>query len=362
MSETDIEIPDIDAPYSPRATRDVIGQERAINSFLRACETDRLAHAWLFSGPKGSGKMSLALNIARCFLETGVPQSREQIFAAFDLPQGHLITRGVHPDIRIMQRKYDAEKSKFKQSIEIHDVRDLTRFFSHSSGRGGWRIAIVDCLDDMTLNAANALLKLVEEPPSKCLLILINHNSGRLLDTLRSRTRRLSFSGLSLPNLMQILTAYLPDEPEQKLQAASFLASGSAHKALRLATGDGLEQFQRLIDSLLSARDGDLKTVHEFSDFIVARDQPDRFALFFELLSDWIMRVTRAKTGVEAYQPLYQSEPGLVEAIAAGSSYEQLIGLWEKINENGRSAMALNLDRKQTVMMSLLLVSKASVA
>lgn len=362
MSETEIEIPDIDAPYSPKATREVIGQDRAINSFLRACETERLAHAWLFSGPKGSGKMSLALNIARCFLETGVPRSRAQIFDAYDAPQGHLITRGVHPDIRIMQRRYDLVKSKFRQSIEIDDVREVTRFFSHSSGRGGWRVAIVDSLDVMSIKAANAILKLVEEPPSKSLIILINHNSERLLDTLRSRTRRLSFSGLSTPYLMQILAHHLPNEPAQKLEAASFLSSGSAHKAMRLASGDGLEQFQRLIDSMISARDGDLKTVHEFSDFITARDQPDRFELFFELLSDWVMRVTRAKTGVEVYQPLYQSEQGLVEALTRSSSFDQLISLWEKINENGRSALALNLDRKQTVMMSLLLVSKASVA
>ncbi|MEC8533982.1 MAG: DNA polymerase III subunit delta', partial [Pseudomonadota bacterium] len=225
----------------PRDRFDLVPDAAAEAAFLDAWERGRLHHAWLLCGVEGTGKATFAYRAARRLLGAAADPGRGPLGARRDDPVSRLISAQSHPDLLVLERM--VEGGKTKKSISVDQSRDLPEFFSKSPSQAQHRVAIIDAADDLNLNAANALLKVLEEPPERGVLFLVTHAPGRLLATIRSRCRRLSFPIWSQERLETLVRNRTGAEPEEAEHAAA-MAGGSPGAALALASGATFEMDQ----------------------------------------------------------------------------------------------------------------------
>lgn len=222
----------------PRDRYDLVSDASAEEAFLDALDRGRLHHAWLLAGPEGRGKASFAYRAARRLLGAQDDPARGPLGSdPFD-PVNRLIAAQSHPDLLVLERL--VESGKQKKSISVDQARDLPEFFSKSPSQARRRVAIVDSADDLNVNAANALLKILEEPPADGVLFLISHSPGRLLPTIRSRCRRLSFAPWPDAELEALVRRRTGEEGDVA-RAAAAMAGGSPGQALNLASAQSLE-------------------------------------------------------------------------------------------------------------------------
>ena len=227
------------APH-PRDTGHLIGQGAAEAAFLTAFNSGRLHHGWLITGPRGVGKATLAWRIARFLLAT--PDNDGGMFAppppqTLDIPDTHPVARRMaalsEPRLTLLRRPYDDKAARLKADITVDEVRKMKSYFTLSAADGGQRVAIIDAVDDMNTSAANALLKLLEEPPARVTLLLIAHQPARLLPTIRSRCRELRLLPLSPDDLSDALTQAGGDVAPEDRAALAELAGGSVGRGVR---------------------------------------------------------------------------------------------------------------------------------
>ena len=279
----------------PCETEYLFGHDAACAQVLEAFNGDRMHHAWMLTGPKGIGKASLAYHIARFLLATepprdslfGTPPLTTSLFVPADHPVASRIRAGSEPGLCILRRPLDDKTSKLKTVIPVDTVRELRRFFSLSAGGNGRRVVIVDCTDEMNANAANALLKVLEEPPQDAVLLLVTHQPSRILPTIRSRCRTLACTPLSPEDLQHAFAQALPEQTFDPGLTA--LVAGSVGQAAKLSiTGGadtygaivslchGLPQLDRsallkLANSTGRASDGKLEQLLDLLDLFLAR-------------------------------------------------------------------------------------------
>ena len=187
----------------PRETRDLFGQDAAERILLDAYRSGRMPHAWLIGGPEGVGKATLAYRAAKFILSnpdplSGAVQGAKSLAINPNTPVVHRILAQAHPDLMVVRREIDPKKKTIPTLIAVDLVREALRFFGSTSGEGGWRIAIVDVADDLNRNGANALLKMIEEPPERSIIFLLANHPARQLPTLRSRCRKLMLNPLAV--------------------------------------------------------------------------------------------------------------------------------------------------------------------
>jgi len=342
------ELPDIDGDHPPRLTRALVGHDGPQHIFLDAKNGTRMPHAWLLCGPKGVGKASFAYLAARAVLSPG---SAAALSPAIENDESHLIEEGAHPDLFVLQRRYNEKTGKFRGDIPVDDARALKQSFGLSAGRGGWRVAIIDSIDDMNKNGVNALLKLIEEPPEKCLFLIVCHRPGRVLDTIRSRCRTLSFNALSEAELQQIVHSRLEGVDPTEAAAASFLADGSAGYALSLAALGGFELYREMVGVLETVPQLNIEKLHDLASRFGARAEPAQFDLFCYVFGGWLHRLARSAATGEAFQPVFDGEAELVNRLIAGQlDLAGLGALWEKVGHETHLVQSLNLDKKQAII------------
>lgn len=192
-----------------------------------------LPHAWLFEGPKGVGKGSLARMLAGVMLGDQF-DANDNGFGLTSHIAHERILEANHVDVRIVQTP-DSEETKSKQQISVGDIRSLTSFFELQASQGGYRIGIVDAMDELNKNGANALLKTLEEPPKDSVLFLIYHGSTPLLPTIRSRCVSLKFNRLNDDDLKEVLTRQSSDLPDDMVLD---LCEGSPGQLLSYLSSD----------------------------------------------------------------------------------------------------------------------------
>jgi DNA polymerase III subunit delta' len=309
--------------WHPRFAPQIIGHEAAQAHFSQSLAAEKLHHAWLMTGPKGIGKASLAYQFAGQVLGQKNRAQSERWIAA-----------RAHPDLFVLERQLnDSKPRKLKAEISVENARGLSEFFSHTSS-GSWRVGIVDAADDLSSESANALLKLVEEPPANCLLLLVCHNPGRLLRTMKSRCTRLALKGISQAQVRDVVTALPLEKPaeEAALDMAARLSAGSPGRALQLLSSDGARAF----DAYLKTNKWNSGTIAGLAAKFGARAATiDDFNLFADLLLNWVAEQAAAK------------------------AHAKLAVAHAKIAENIRLTNAFNLDRRQAVIAAISLVNDA---
>lgn len=278
----------------PRETTRLVGQDEALARVSRAIRSGRPPQAWLICGPPGIGKATLAYRMARYVLAYGATDEGPEDLAVPDkYPAAKQVAAASHPGLLILKRGLNPETGRLMNVLSVDVVRRLAGFFGMTSGAGGWRVAIIDTADDMNDNAANALLKMLEEPPSRAMLIVLSNVPGRLLPTIRSRCQKVVLRPLETPVLETELAQLLPDTNGEDRAALAKLSGGSLGLALQLADGDGV-LLAREADKLLgNASLPDVAALLALGDKVARMtDGLDSFGTF--LLQSLIERI-RAK-------------------------------------------------------------------
>ena len=273
----------------------IVGQDRAVEQFAAAWATRKLHHAWLLAGPKGVGKASFAHAAARRVLAdaAGAPLDLPGIESDDDHPIVKFVEAGSHPDMRRLERLVNEKTGNLNRSIKVEQVRELAEFLSLSAALSAWRVVIIDSVDDLEPSGANALLKMLEEPPPNTIFFLVSHAAGRLLPTIRSRCRRLHFQALEDEAMTSILEAQGPalSAAERKqVVAASF---GSAARALAFAEL-GLAKLEGAATAIL--RQGDPTNVRrsELAAELGKKTAADCYTAFLDLAPSLIAREARS--------------------------------------------------------------------
>lgn len=334
------------APH-PRMAPRVIGQAPAVADFVSAARSHRLHHGWLITGPRGVGKATLAWSIARWLL-TGA--ASDDLTVPADAPAARRIAALSDPNVMLIRRPWDEKTKRLRAEITVDEIRKLLGFFHMSATEGGRRIAIIDAADEMNTAAANALLKVLEEPPKQALILLIAHQPARLLPTIRSRCRELRLMPLAPGDMAEVLADLGTDADAEKLAA---LAGGSVGEALRLSGQDGLARYQDLIDLMATLPAMDRPKALKLADQAGKRADADGdpFDLMVTLMDRLLTRLARA--GLMG-APLPQAAEGEGRVMARLSPDDHAARDWAgaqaQLTARARMGRAVNLDPAALVM------------
>ncbi len=337
----------------PRETKALFGHGDAERMLAQALQSRRMHHAWLLAGPQGIGKATLAYRFARAAL--AAPEERagggESLAVAENASASRQVRALSHPGLLLIRRPYDEKGKRFTASIPIDEVRRLRSFLAHSATENAWRVVIVDEANELNVNAANALLKSLEEPPQRTVFLLIASAPGRLLPTIRSRCRMLSLQPLDGEALRAAAGQALEAAGEAVPSAADWptlerLAEGSVGRVLGLWRAGGLELNQRITQLASSLPRVDWRSVHALSDELQPVAAQARFELFYELLLSLLGRLIRAQaTGEGAPE-----ERDLAARLIGEGRLASFAALWERIGRDKIETLGLNLDRKSLIL------------
>ena len=327
---------------SPREVDRLFGHEAAVAEFEDARGSGRLHHAWLLVGPEGVDKATLAYHFARSLLANGDKGAANDP----SRPLFRKVASLAHPNLLLLRRSLNEKTKRYGQWIGVDEVRRLRSFLGHSAGEGGWRVVVVDRADEMNQNAANALLKALEEPPPRTLFLLVASAEGRLPVTIRSRTRTLRVTALNEEELAGAVRAALDRDDHEVddavLATALALSDGSVRRALELATGEGIALYRDILATLGALPELDAPRLHALADRLAGSSQTEQLALYVSLLLGLIERLIRfAATGKGATEEERSIARKLVWRANLGAWAEA----WEAIAAAKDEAFALNLDR-----------------
>jgi DNA polymerase-3 subunit delta' len=311
----------------------------------------QLHHAWLITGGKGIGKATLAFRFARFIIANpDLSQLAPGDSMAVD-PESRAarqIAAGAHPNLLVLRRPWDDQTKRYRTELTVGEVRRIRSFFGSTAGNEGWRICIVDTADDLNISAANALLKMLEEPPAKGLFLLVANQPGQLLPTIRSRCRRLDLKPLPPDAVRAALRRHDGNSGERDLAAE--LSGGSLRRAIQFLESDGAATYHAFSELAAQLPDVDYRGVHELADVVAAKGQDDTFEAFLDLIDDWLSRRVR-----------HRPEPtGTLAPAVRAASLASWAAVWEKIRESSLQAETLNLDRKQVVLQVFMALANAT--
>lgn len=353
------ELADAD-PLAPRRNPSLVGHAEAEHWLRRDVEAGRLAHAIILGGLQGIGKATLAYRFARWLLarggagdRVGASDASMPVVDGLALDPSHPVARrvasGGHADLLSVERGWDPRRKKLRGEILVEDVRAIAGFLQLTPAEGGWRIVIVDGADEMNRNAANALLKVLEEPPKRALLLLVCHAPGRLLPTIRSRCRRISLQPLAVAEIAVLLQRHRPELDESDRLMLAQLGDGSIGRALELAQTDGLSLYRTLTAVINRLPALDIPALHRLADGVGGSDGEQRFETLTALLIDFLERlIAGAAEGVP--RSVMDEEAALLRRLGDPARLDRWVEVWETLRALFGRADAVNLDRKLVLL------------
>ena len=358
----------LDAAPHPRATQVTFGHGAQEAAFLQSFASGRLHHAWMLTGPKGVGKATLAWRLARFLLAT--PEDDGGMFAApppasLDIPADNPVARRLlqlaEPRHFLLRRGPNDKETALSQVISVDQVRKMKSFFALSAADGGRRTAIIDSLDEMNPNAANALLKLLEEPPANVTLLLIAHQPARLLPTIRSRCREVRLQPLGAQDLADALTQAGGEVAPEDRAALAELSAGSVGEAFRLTNLDGLKLYAALIRLFSTLPRMDRPQALHLAELAAGRGQTETFDLLVTLIDLFLARLARhGATG----QPVPEAAPKEAALLARLAPHPVAARAWadlaQTLSSRARRGKAVNLDPAALLMDILLKVDETA--
>ncbi len=326
----------------PRENPAFFGHAPAEAQILDAMRSGRLHHAWLLAGPSGVGKATLAFRFARRLLAGSGSGGTLTLDPAS--PVFRRIAMGSHADLLTIEREWDEKKGRRRGEIVVDDVRAVSAFLRLTPAEGGWRVVVIDGAEHMNRNAANALLKMLEEPPARAVLLLTCDAPGRLLPTIRSRCRRLGLLPLGPAEMTAALAALLPETPSAERAQLAGLSGGSPGRALLLAEDKGV-QLATIAAEVLGA----VPNLPKLRAFSIAEQlggrAEDRFTPFMTLLRDGLSTIVR------------RAAKGAPERLADLRPLAAWVEVWQSLGQIQTETERLNLDRRQALLSSIALLN-----
>lgn len=341
---------------SPKNNSYLLGHDEAQAMFLQAWKNNSLHNSWLISGIEGIGKATLAYKLARFLLSADF--SKKESYTSLDIspasPIFKQVTGNSHPDLKIIERDYtDTDRRKIIKAINegeqlsseemkglkksafirVDDVRTINEFFSKRSSNDGWRIVIIDSIDDMNPASANAVLKILEEPPHKALMLLISHNPNKLLPTIKSRCAKLQLKPLEDNQVASLLRRYRPELNENTIKKITKISSGSIGKALSYVDNDAAMHYEALCGILLSGNNFRIADIMDFATKATSTEED--YALTQELILKFMS-----------------------ENIKDSGRIVEFAQCWENIIKTFSEVERLNLDKKQAIINILASICK----
>jgi DNA polymerase-3 subunit delta' len=339
-----------EAPH-PRHAHDLIGHGAAETEFLEAFRDNRLPQAWIIGGPEGIGKATLAWRMARFVFAHPDPaspmvQQANDLFVSPDHPAAHRVAAMSHGDLYLLRRTWNEKNKRHYTEIRAEDARAAIDLFHHAAGEGGWRVAIVDAADDLNKESANALLKMIEEPPPRSLFLIVAHRPARLLPTIRSRCRMLRLEPLSAEDVARVVRGLgkpWTGEDDAAVMDAAQRGGGSVRAALRLLGGEGLALTRRIEALFERLPHVDWVKVSDLAEAVGKREAAEDYETVLTGVYDWIDERVRGEAGAAP--------------LARLARYSEV---WEKIAEAARETEALNLDRRPLILSIFANLSEAA--
>ena len=334
MSEDDPDPRQTD--WHPRLSPKLAGHAEAEAALIAGWASGKLHHAWLIAGPRGIGKATLAYRFARFLFAHPRPVGGEPLPADLGIPRDHHAFRHMAarslPDLLVVGPAYDVKKKQVKAEIGVDEARKATEFFARTAGAGGWRVAIVDAADELNPNSANALLKIIEEPPPNAVFLIVAHAPGRLIATIRSRCRLLDLQPLGEDDVRSVIENLPPKAVRDRkgLDAAIALSDGSPGRALELAGSAAAGAFAGFEKAMAHGRSSD--GLNDIAAKLGGRESVQDYHLFTSLMGDWVARRAIAET-----------RAGHLNRARAWAEAHAGIG------HSLREANTLNLDRRETL-------------
>ena len=370
----------------PEEQTDLFGHDKAEKTLLELWNNKRLAGSWLFCGPKGIGKATLAYRLARFILSQPEKNGfnlfgEEEIPTSLNIPEDDAVFKSVaqraNPGLCVIECALKEDELKSRQAlidagkpldseteknrkrydeIRITDIREAESFLHLTASANGWRVMIIDSADDMNTNAANALLKSLEEPPPKTVIILISHQPGKLLPTIRSRCRKLSLKPLENDQLSEILKTKTEALSDQELHTLTLLSEGSLGKALTLYEQDGVSVFTQMISLLSDFPKLPVSALYAFVE--KSLKEKDVVKTAQSLFIQWLGRVcVQSQTGED--EEIFPSEQQIVKRLQNSINPLRLIEITEEL----QPAFAdTDLDQKQVFVNAFLKLQREAVS
>jgi DNA polymerase-3 subunit delta' len=362
------------SPLPPRANPELFGHEAAEEAMLASALSGRMAHAWLIGGPQGIGKATLAYRFARFILSGAVGNGANptSLHVNPEHPVFRRIRAGGHADLLTIERPWHKDDEKKDEGdrrrrvgdLPVDEVRKIAPFLHLTAAEGGWRVVVVDEAERMSRSAANAILKVLEEPPPRSLLLIVANNPGRLLPTIRSRCRKLTLSPLPESEVTGYLARHAPGLSEGDRLAIARLSEGSIGRAVALVQEGGLNLYRVLFELLDDLPRLDIAAVHRLGDQLAPPAAEQAYRTFAGLLEQWLTRLIRSAAQGGPIAEVVPGEADLMRRLAGSGrpGLDRWVEVWEKTHRLFDRADHANLDRKQVLLQVLLGLEAAARA
>jgi DNA polymerase III subunit delta' len=356
----------------PRANPDLLGHEETEAQLLAAFGSGRPHHAWLMTGPAGIGKATLAYRLARHLLanppadeagpslfgDASVPAAPQSLYLAPDNPVFQRIVSRGHLDLLVVEREFDEKRGRLRGEITVESARRIGPFLTQTAAEGGWRIVIIDGAEHMNRSAANAILKLLEEPPTGAILLLVSHNPARLLPTIRSRCRTLALAPLGDDVVAGLLATAEPDLDAATQGALVRLADGSIGRALSLQQSGGLELYNDLIGLMREFPQASIAAIHALAEKLGRASEESAYRTACELIEWWLARFMRGLATGIAPRAILEGEQAAIARLAAGRPLAEWMSVWETVRDLFNDTDRANLDRRQAMLGALMAIGR----
>ncbi len=330
----------------PREVYTLFGHEEAVTRINQALSQDRFPHSWLITGPKGVGKATFAYQVARALLG----RSDRIGLATPDDPVARRIEALGHTDLLLLRRPWDEKAGRLKTAITIDEVRKTAGFFGSHAGEGGWRVCIVDSADEMNLNAANALLKILEEPPQRSVFLLISHNPARILPTIKSRCRQLKMGPLEGQTIVNALAENFPDLNEAERNVVAALADGSIGYAFQLAADDGLPLYREITELMAGLPDINTLQIMDLGERLAKPAADQNYRLMTALMVRFLERLIKSAATQSDGAFSTELEQRVLSHISTTGVLDDWLLVWENLGRLFARADAVALDKRQVIL------------
>lgn len=366
--EVDAATSDEPIEITPRNNPAFLGHEGVEKSLLGDFQAGRMPHALILAGPTGIGKATLAFRLARFLFSQadtaqgaglfGDEPATTSLYVAPENPVFRRVASSGHADLLTIEREFDEKKGRLKTEISVESVRRIHPFLRLTAAENGWRVVIIDSAEYLNTSSQNALLKILEEPPEKAILILTTGQPGSFLPTIRSRCRMVHMEPLSEQVISALLDKIVPGLSGEEKASLSRLAQGSIGKALQFHADGGIALYRQLLDVVSTMPELDMVRVHDLAEKLGKYGAEQNYNVAMEIMTGWCERQARASARGQVAADILPGDKDIFDRIKRMYPPGHFLNAWEKISLLVRQTESYKLDKRQAIIGAFLALQR----